>query len=187
MYRVRWPWASRSMRSTRWPNSARAAPRFTAVVVLPTPPFCMATAIVRAKIGPSLTEAEVSGPETRTEPSPDLRRPCGPSALLRPARLRSHASNGMRSLVCSAAPSSWTTWAPNLSAKAPPESLATRMAPPLIIDVVVVLVLIVALIVGYQRGVIQPLMAEIFFFGTLLAVFRFHEQYTNAMLKYLHL
>jgi uncharacterized membrane protein required for colicin V production len=61
------------------------------------------------------------------------------------------------------------------------------MAPPLIIDIVVVLVLIVALIVGYQRGVIQPLMAEIFFFGTLLAVFRFHEQYTNAMFKYLHL
>src|SRR6202171_1653765 len=126
MYSVRWPWASRSIKSTRWPNSARAAPRFTAVVVLPTPPFCMATAIVRAKIGPSLTEAGL--------------------------------------YVGS-----------------------TRMAPPLIIDIVVVLVLIVALIVGYQRGVIQPLMAEIFFFGTLLAVFRFHEQYTNAMLKYLHL
>src|SRR5487761_1049896 len=45
------------MRSTLWPSSARAAPRLTAVVVLPTPPFCMATAIVRAKIGPSLTEA----------------------------------------------------------------------------------------------------------------------------------
>jgi uncharacterized membrane protein required for colicin V production len=57
----------------------------------------------------------------------------------------------------------------------------------LIIDVAVVLIVIVALILGYQRGVIQPLMAEIFFFGTLLAVFRFHEQYTNAMLKYLHL
>ena len=61
------------------------------------------------------------------------------------------------------------------------------MAPPLIIDVVVVLVLIVALIVGYQRGVIQPLMAEIFFFGTLLAVFRFHDQYTNEMAKIAHL
>src|SRR6202171_5809868 len=126
MYSVRWPWASRSIKSTRWPNSARAAPRFTAVVVLPTPPFCMATAIVRAKIGPSLTEAGL--------------------------------------YVGS-----------------------TRMAPALIIDVVVVLVLIVALIVGYQRGVIQPLMAEIFFFGTLLLVFRFHDQYTTAMLKYLHL
>src|SRR5437773_6762202 len=30
-------------------------------------------------------------------------------------------------------------------------------------------------------------MAEIFFFGTLLAVFRFHDQYTNEMQKLLHL
>jgi len=57
----------------------------------------------------------------------------------------------------------------------------------MIIDVVVVLVLIVSLIVGYQRGVIQPLLAEIFFFGTLLAVFRFHDQYTTEMQKLLHL
>ena len=59
--------------------------------------------------------------------------------------------------------------------------------PPLIIDIVVVLVLIVALIFGYQRGVIQPLLAEIFFFGTLLAVFRFHDQYTTEVAKLLHL
>jgi len=57
----------------------------------------------------------------------------------------------------------------------------------LIIDILVVLVLVIALITGYQRGVIQPLMAEIFFFGTLLVVFRFHEQYTNEMQKLLHL
>jgi uncharacterized membrane protein required for colicin V production len=57
----------------------------------------------------------------------------------------------------------------------------------MIIDVVVVLVLIVSLIVGYQRGVIQPLLAEIFFFGTLLVVFRFHDQYTTEMQKLLHL
>jgi len=56
----------------------------------------------------------------------------------------------------------------------------------MIIDIVVVLVLIVSLIVGFQRGVIQPLLAEIFFFGTLLAVFRFHDQYTTEMQKYLH-
>lgn len=61
------------------------------------------------------------------------------------------------------------------------------MAAPVIIDVIVVLVLVIALVVGYQRGVIQPLMAEIFFFGTLLAVFRFHDQYTNEMQKLLHL
>src|SRR5450631_1252073 len=56
MYRVRWPCASRSMSNIRCPNSARAAPRLTAVVVLPTPPFCIATAIVRAKSDASLTE-----------------------------------------------------------------------------------------------------------------------------------
>src|SRR6266851_7597580 len=49
------------MSRTRCPISASAAPRLTAVVVLPTPPFCMATAIVRAKIGPSLAEAGDSG------------------------------------------------------------------------------------------------------------------------------
>src|SRR6266849_6314591 len=50
------------MSRTRWPISASAAPRLTAVVVLPTPPFCMATAIVRAKSVPSLTEARRDRP-----------------------------------------------------------------------------------------------------------------------------
>jgi uncharacterized membrane protein required for colicin V production len=57
----------------------------------------------------------------------------------------------------------------------------------MIIDVAIVLVLLVALLLGYQRGVIQPLMAEIFFFGTLLLIFRFHDQYTSEMQKLLHL
>src|SRR6267378_3724583 len=57
----------------------------------------------------------------------------------------------------------------------------------MIIDIAVALLLIIALIIGYQRGVIQPLMAEIFFFGTLLVVFRFHDQYTSQMEKLLHL
>jgi uncharacterized membrane protein required for colicin V production len=57
----------------------------------------------------------------------------------------------------------------------------------MIIDLVVVLILLVALFLGYQRGVIQPLMAEIFFFGTLLVVFRFHDQYTAEMEKLVHL
>jgi hypothetical protein len=56
-----------------------------------------------------------------------------------------------------------------------------------IIDIAVVLVLVIALFVGFQRGVIQPLLAEIFFFGTLLAVFRFHDQYTTEMQKLLHI
>src|SRR5258708_32844233 len=60
------------MRSTRCPSSARAAPRLTAVVVLPTPPFCMATAIVRANLGPSLAEHGGSGPprQVRTASAP---------------------------------------------------------------------------------------------------------------------
>ena len=57
----------------------------------------------------------------------------------------------------------------------------------MIIDIAVVLVLLIALLLGYQRGVIQPLMAEIFFFGTLLVIFRFHDQYTNEMQKLLHI
>ena len=57
----------------------------------------------------------------------------------------------------------------------------------MIIDVVILGLLVIALIIGYQRGVIQPLMAEIFFFGTLLVVFRFHDQYTNEMQKIAHL
>ena len=57
----------------------------------------------------------------------------------------------------------------------------------MVIDIAIVLVVIVAVVIGFQRGVIQPLMAEIFFFGTLLVVFRFHDQYTNEMQKLLHL
>ncbi len=57
----------------------------------------------------------------------------------------------------------------------------------MIIDIAIVLVLLLALVLGYQRGVIQPLMAEIFFFGTLLVIFRFHDTYTNEMSKLLHL
>src|SRR6202171_467218 len=46
---VRWPWGSRSMRRTRLPSSASAHPRFTAVVVLQTPPFWLATAMTLLK------------------------------------------------------------------------------------------------------------------------------------------
>src|SRR5262245_47547204 len=37
------PCGSRSTISTRWPTLARPAERFTVVVVLPTPPFWLAT------------------------------------------------------------------------------------------------------------------------------------------------
>src|SRR5438105_15517371 len=58
---------------------------------------------------------------------------------------------------------------------------------PMVIDIAVAVLLVLALFLGYQRGVIQPLMAEIFFFGTLLVIFRFHDQYTSEMQKLLHL
>ena len=53
----------------------------------------------------------------------------------------------------------------------------------MIIDLALLIFLVLALVLGYQRGVIQPLMSEIFFFGTLLIIFRFHDQYTAEMLK----
>jgi uncharacterized membrane protein required for colicin V production len=56
-----------------------------------------------------------------------------------------------------------------------------------VIDIAVAVLILIALFLGYQRGVIQPLMAEIFFFGTLLLVFRFHDQYTSEMEKIAHL
>jgi hypothetical protein len=57
----------------------------------------------------------------------------------------------------------------------------------LVIDIAVAVLVILALILGYQRGVIQPLMAEIFFFGTLLVIFRFHDAYTAEMEKIAHI
>ena len=57
----------------------------------------------------------------------------------------------------------------------------------MVIDIVIALFLVAALILGYQRGVIQPLMAEIFFFGTLLVIFRFHDTYTTEMEKIAHI
>src|SRR5437868_2294895 len=44
---VRWAWGSRSIKQTRLPISAMAAPRLTVVVVLPTPPFWFIRAMVR--------------------------------------------------------------------------------------------------------------------------------------------
>ena len=58
------------------------------------------------------------------------------------------------------------------------------MSRPVFIDILVVVLLVIALITGFQRGVIQPLLAEIFFFGTLLVIFRFHDQYTAMLAKF---
>src|SRR4051812_26707433 len=45
------PCGSRSMTSTRWPSWARAAATFTVDVVLPTPPFWLATTTTRVASG----------------------------------------------------------------------------------------------------------------------------------------
>ena len=58
------------------------------------------------------------------------------------------------------------------------------MSPPVFIDILVVVIVVVALITGFQRGVIQPLLAEIFFFGTLLVIFRFHDEYTTLLARF---
>ena len=57
----------------------------------------------------------------------------------------------------------------------------------MVIDIAIAVLLLAALFLGYQRGVIQPLMAEIFFFGTLLVIFRFHDTYTTEMEKIAHI
>jgi hypothetical protein len=48
------PCGSRSTTSTRWPTRARPAARFTVVVVLPTPPFWLATQKMRGRSRRSL-------------------------------------------------------------------------------------------------------------------------------------
>src|ERR1700736_4703264 len=45
-------WESQSTRRVGCSAAARQAARFTAVVVLPTPPFWFATAMIRAKYSP---------------------------------------------------------------------------------------------------------------------------------------
>ena len=47
------PCGSRSMISVRWPSSARQAPTLMVVVVLPTPPFWLATAMTRGSGRPA--------------------------------------------------------------------------------------------------------------------------------------
>jgi len=55
-----------------------------------------------------------------------------------------------------------------------------------ILDGIVVIVLLIALFIGYQRGIIQPLMTYLFFFGALFLLYRERGQYLAAVEKYLH-
>jgi len=57
----------------------------------------------------------------------------------------------------------------------------------LVIDIGIGLVLLVALYIGYQRGVVQPLMVYLFFLLAILIILRDRHSYTAAMEKYLHL
>ncbi len=54
------------------------------------------------------------------------------------------------------------------------------------IDIAIAIALLVAIYVGYQRGVVQPLLVEIFFLGALLIIIRDRHAYQTAMEKYLH-
>lgn len=56
----------------------------------------------------------------------------------------------------------------------------------MIIDILVALALLVAIWIGYQRGVVQPLLVEIFFVGALVVILRDRTAYTAAMEHYLH-
>lgn len=56
----------------------------------------------------------------------------------------------------------------------------------MVIDIVIGLTLVIALFIGYQRGVIQPLLVEIFFLVALLVIVRDRHAYSAAMAKYLH-
>jgi 4-amino-4-deoxy-L-arabinose transferase-like glycosyltransferase len=56
----------------------------------------------------------------------------------------------------------------------------------LFIDIVIAIALLVAIWIGYQRGVIQPLLAQIFFLVAILIILRDRHAYLEAMQKYLH-
>ncbi len=55
-----------------------------------------------------------------------------------------------------------------------------------ILDVAVVITLLIALYVGFQRGIIQPLATYVFFFGALFLIYRYRVQYLGSVEKYLH-
>jgi uncharacterized membrane protein required for colicin V production len=53
-------------------------------------------------------------------------------------------------------------------------------------DGIIVIVLLIALFIGYQRGIIQPLMTYLFFFGAVFVIYRERVPYLNGVEKYLH-
>ena len=55
-----------------------------------------------------------------------------------------------------------------------------------ILDGVILVILLVALYIGYQRGIIQPLMTYLFFFGAVFLIYRERVPYLNGVQRYLH-
>jgi uncharacterized membrane protein required for colicin V production len=55
-----------------------------------------------------------------------------------------------------------------------------------ILDGIIVVVLLIALYIGYQRGIIQPLTTYLFFFGAIFLLYRERVPYLNGVEKYLH-
>ena len=100
---VRLPCGSMSTQRTRWPSSANAAARFSVVVVLATPPFWLAKAMILARW---LTDAPSSGAGP-------------PSAVIRTAREESFTP----------APPSIRLWRPPAAVGyAPPAAAPPRLA-----------------------------------------------------------
>ena len=56
----------------------------------------------------------------------------------------------------------------------------------MILDVLIAVIVLVAVFVGFQRGLIQPLLIELFFFGTLLLFFHDRNGYLAFMQNNLH-
>lgn len=55
----------------------------------------------------------------------------------------------------------------------------------MLIDAVIVLVVAAALVVGYQKGLLEPLLAEVLFFGALLYIVRHRTGYSSFVSAHL--
>ena len=89
---VRFPCGSRSMASTRWPDSAKATARLRVVVVFATPPFWLANEMIwalRSDPSPMWAPGILPSPGSR-----DGLRAC--SALSRPSSSGSGSDSGRR-------------------------------------------------------------------------------------------
>jgi uncharacterized membrane protein required for colicin V production len=76
---------------------------------------------------------------------------------------------------------------PSPSVSPSPAAAASALGSNLpILDGIIVIVLLIALYIGYQRGIIQPLMTYLFFFGAVFLLYRERVPYLNGVQKYLH-